>query len=70
MQKNYDVIVVGLGTAGALSMLRCAEKGLSVLGIEKINQMGGTGTAGGICSYYFGSKGGMYEKITFSKVKK
>ncbi len=69
MQKNYDVIVVGLGTAGALSMLRCAEKGLSVLGIEKINQMGGTGTAGGICSYYFGSKGGMYEKINESAKK-
>lgn len=63
MQKNYDVIIIGLGTAGAISLIKCAKLGLSVLGIERISEMGGTGTAGGIGCYYYGSKGGYYEEI-------
>ncbi len=61
--KTYDVVVVGLGTAGAIALMQCAELGLSALGIERLNQMGGTETAGGISSYYFGSTGGVYEKV-------
>jgi hypothetical protein len=59
----YDIIVVGLGTAGAVAAIAAARSGLSVLGIERLNCMGGTGTAGAVLNYYFGSKGGLYESI-------
>ena len=58
--KEYDVIVVGLGSAGALSALFSAENGLSVLGIESLGCVGGTHTAGGITGHYFGCPGGRY----------
>ena len=63
MQKNYDVIIIGLGTAGSVTAIKCAELGLSVLGVDRLSQMGGTGTSGGVCGYYFGSNGGYFEKI-------
>ncbi|MGI2297283.1 FAD-dependent oxidoreductase [Paenibacillus sp. GXUN7292] len=59
----YDVIVVGLGTAGAISAIVAAEKGLKVLAIDKLSSMGGSGTAGEVLSYYFGSRGGKFEEI-------
>ena len=34
MDKRYDVIVVGLGTAGAMAAITAKQEGLSVLGIE------------------------------------
>ena len=32
---QYDVVVVGLGTAGAEAYCHCVKEGLNVLGIEK-----------------------------------
>jgi len=43
---EYDVIVVGLGTAGAEAFRTCVECGLRTLGIERLNGMGGVGTIG------------------------
>jgi 3-oxosteroid 1-dehydrogenase len=45
--ETYDVIVVGSGAAGAASALRAAERGLSVLIIEKAHKYGGTSAASG-----------------------
>lgn len=61
--EDYDVIVVGLGTSGALAALRASQLGLKVLGIERMHGMGGTGTLGGVTGYYFGGRGGIYEEI-------
>lgn len=61
--KQFDVIVCGLGTAGSLAALFSAENGLSVLGIEPFTCMGGTHTAGGIGNHYFGCPGGRYERL-------
>ncbi|WP_309121569.1 FAD-dependent oxidoreductase [Paenibacillus sp.] len=61
--ETYDVIVVGLGTAGALAAIAAAERGLRVLGVERLNAMGGTGTLGAVVGYYFGNKGGLFEEI-------
>lgn len=61
--RHYDVIVAGLGTAGSIAAIAAARKGLSVLGIENLTCMGGTGTAGAILSYYFGLKGGLHEQF-------
>ncbi len=60
--KEFDVIVCGLGTAGSLAALFCAENGLSVLGVEKLTCVGGTHTAGGVTRHYFGCPGGRYEQ--------
>ena len=43
---EYDVVVVGLGTAGAACYCHCVKEGLNVLGIEKTNGMGGQSTVG------------------------
>jgi 3-oxosteroid 1-dehydrogenase len=45
----YDVVVVGSGAAGAMAALRAAERGLSVIIIEKAHKYGGTSaTSGGV----------------------
>jgi len=62
-EKEFDVIVCGLGTAGSLAALFSAENGLSVLGIETFTCVGGNHTAGGITGHYFGCPGGRYEKL-------
>lgn len=59
----YDVIVVGLGTAGSIAAIAAAKKGMRVLGVERHTGMGGTGAAGGVLNYYFGSRGGFFERI-------
>ena len=44
--EKVDVAVVGLGTAGEEAALVAAKLGLSVLGVEKHNAMGGQSTIG------------------------
>lgn len=61
--KEYDVIISGLGTAGSMAAAMAAENGLTVLGIEYFNCVGGTTTIGGIQTHYFGCPGGRYENI-------
>jgi hypothetical protein len=61
--EHYDVIVVGLGTAGVYAAITAARKGLKVLGIERLNSMGGTGTTGGVVGYYYGNRGGTFETV-------
>ncbi|MDF2959282.1 MAG: hypothetical protein K0S39_1017 [Paenibacillus sp.] len=61
--QTYDVIVVGLGTAGAIAAITAASNGLRVLGLERLTAMGGTGTVGAVVGYYYGSKGGLFEEI-------
>lgn len=61
--SDYDLIVVGMGTAGTIAAITAARAGLSVLGIERLSNVGGTSTAGVVLGYYFGSTGGMFEKL-------
>lgn len=62
-QKSADVIVCGVGTAGSLAALFCAENGLSVLGIEQLTSVSGTHGTGGVPHHYFGFPGGRYEGL-------
>ena len=59
----YDVIVVGLGTAGAVAAIAAARRGLRVLGLERMPAMGGQGTLGYVLPYYFGGRGGLHEEL-------
>ncbi len=61
--QEFDVIVIGAGTSGAVSAAMIAEHGLSVCCIEKLNMVGGTATAGGISCYYYGLTGGWFESV-------
>lgn len=62
-EKSYDIIVAGLGTAGAICLITAAKKGLSALGIEQLGNMGGATTFGAIYNYYGGVKGGIYQSL-------
>jgi hypothetical protein len=62
-EKKYDLIVAGLGTAGAIALIAAGRAGLSVLGVEQLYCMGGAGTIGAITGYYFGAQGGLYTEI-------
>jgi hypothetical protein len=58
-----DVIVLGLGTAGAVAAIVAGRAGCSVIGLEQQTSMGGVGTAGGINGYYMGTAGGIQREI-------
>lgn len=60
---DFDVIIIGLGTAGAIAAICSARYGMKVLAIEKNNGMGGTATKGGVLGYYYGAVGGIFEEI-------
>lgn len=48
----YDIIVVGLGTAGAIAALAAAKQGAKVLALERNTYPGGTQSGGGIRGFY------------------
>jgi hypothetical protein len=62
-ESLYDVIVVGGGTAGAPAAIQSARMGLKTLLIEMNRQLGGTGTIGGVNSYWFGLRSNATQKI-------
>ncbi|ASM35539.1 flavocytochrome C flavin subunit [Campylobacter sputorum subsp. bubulus] len=45
--EEYDVVVIGTGFAGLAAAAKAAEKGLSVLVIEKMGRVGGNSTING-----------------------
>lgn len=56
--KKYDVIVIGLGTAGTEAAMLCAKLKLKTLGIERMNGMGGQFTFGGMSGNFTNFNGG------------
>ena len=62
-EGSYDVIVVGLGSAGAVAAITALEEGLTVLGLENLSVGGGAATAGFVLGYYYGYKGGVYRSL-------
>jgi len=49
---NYDIIVAGFGTAGAVAAIAAARRGAKVLVLEKGTYPGGLQTGGFITGYY------------------
>lgn len=58
-----DVLVVGLGTAGAIAAIAAAEQEMRVVGVDAAEIPGGCGTAACVWDYYYGANGGIYERI-------
>lgn len=48
-EGEYDVAVIGLGTTGAVAFRTAVDEGLKVIGIERLNGMGGLSTLGIVC---------------------
>lgn len=61
---DWDVIVVGLGTAGTDAALTAARLGLRTLGVERTGAMGGQYTSGGIC---FGQRPPVESMLAFER---
>ena len=60
---QYDVVVVGGGTAGAPAAIAAARGGAKVLVVECRHVLGGTGTDGMITGYYDGNHCGFTEEF-------
>jgi hypothetical protein len=58
-----DVVVVGGGSSGAAAALVAAREGASVLLVELNPGLGGTGTYGGVDSYWFGRRDGYVAEV-------
>lgn len=61
--EEYDVVVIGGGTAGASAAIFSARQGLKTLLLEMNDQLGGTGTVGGVSTYWFGHRDGATKQI-------
>jgi ribulose 1,5-bisphosphate synthetase/thiazole synthase len=66
--NSVDVLVVGGGSSGANASIQAAKEGVHTMLIDANPGMGGTGTFGGVDSYWFGRRIGYATKIT-KKVK-
>jgi len=60
---NYDVVVVGGGTAGAPAGIAAARQGAKTLVVEYLHGLGGVGTMGLIGKYYYGYREGFTKEI-------
>ncbi|MFB9278627.1 FAD-dependent oxidoreductase [Cohnella cellulosilytica] len=64
MRKRADVLVVGGGSSGASASITAAREGMRTIVLDLNPGLGGTGTFGGVDSYWFGKRGGYAAKIT------
>jgi len=60
---EYDVVVVGGGTAGAPAGIAAARQGAKTLVVEYLHGLGGVGTMGLIGKYYYGYRKGFTKEI-------
>lgn len=60
---HCDVLVAGGGTAGAMAALHAARGGADTVLIEPQYVLGGTATAGGVSTYWFGNRFSDVEEI-------
>lgn len=61
--EDFDVIVAGVGTAGAVAAVAAAQNGLRVLGVERMTAPGGMGVVGGVWIYYYGILAGVATEL-------
>jgi len=62
-KDEYDVAVVGGGTAGAPAAIAAGRAGAKTLLVEYLNVLGGTGTDGMILGYYDGNHCGFTQEF-------
>lgn len=62
--KTANVLVSGGGSSGGAAAIVSAEEGMKTILVDLNPGLGGTGTFGGVDSYWFGKRHGYAEKIT------
>lgn len=62
---KYDIVVIGGGTSGAPATIAAARKGASVLLVEYLEGLGGTGTLGLIGRPWYGRDVGFAAEVPF-----
>lgn len=62
-EESVDVLVAGVGTAGALAVISASAQGAKVLGVDRLPGIGGMGTMGYVSGYYYGLAGGLHVDI-------
>ncbi|MEH7081592.1 FAD-dependent oxidoreductase [Neobacillus drentensis] len=62
--KSAGVLVAGGGSSGASAAIVSAEEGINTILVDLNPGLGGTGTFGGVDSYWFGKRHGYAERIT------
>lgn len=55
-REDYDIVVVGGGTSGAMAAIYAARGGAKTVLIEPQHTLGGTSTVGGVSTYWFGNR--------------
>ena len=60
---EYDVVIVGGGTAGAPAGIAAARQGARTLVVEYLHGLGGIGTMGLIGKYYYGYREGFTKEL-------
>ncbi|MCL6430974.1 MAG: FAD-dependent oxidoreductase, partial [Anaerolineae bacterium] len=60
---QVGVLTVGGGTAGAVAAIAAAREGVSTLVVDMNPGLGGTGTYGGVDSYWIGWRHGYFEQV-------
>lgn len=61
--REIDVLVVGGGSSGASAAITAAREGVRTVLLEMNPGLGGTGTFGGVHSYWFGRRIGFSAKV-------
>ncbi|HEU5139652.1 MAG TPA: FAD-dependent oxidoreductase [Bacillales bacterium] len=62
--RETEVLVVGGGTSGATAATVAAQEGAKTVLLEMNPGLGGTGTLGGVDSYWFGRRLGFNQRLT------
>lgn len=60
---NYDVVVIGGGTAGAPAAIAAARAGVKTLVVDYMPRLGGVGTTGMIGYYWYGKVCGFTQEV-------
>jgi ribulose 1,5-bisphosphate synthetase/thiazole synthase len=61
--KKVDVLVIGGGSSGACASITAGSEGVNTLLVDMNPGLGGTGTFGGVDSYWFGRREGFAARI-------
>lgn len=64
MLKTTNVLVCGGGSSGAAAAIVSAQEGMNTILVDLNPGLGGTGTFGGVDSYWFGKRHGYAEWLT------
>jgi ribulose 1,5-bisphosphate synthetase/thiazole synthase len=64
IMRSTDVLVVGGGTSGATAAITSALEGMQTVLLDMNPELGGTGTLGGVDSYWFGRRVAFAARVT------